>query len=60
MRVYNHERGEIEKRTITGISLDSNGVHIGTDLALQIYFWNHVHEVWLPIQCFDPDRKEDS
>lgn len=60
MQVYNPDKKIVEKRMLTGITLDSNKVFIGSDIAMQLYFWNDAYEVWVPIQCFDPDRKEDA
>ena len=59
MRVFNPEKNVIEKRLLTGITLDSNGVYIAVDIAMQLYFWNFNHEIWIPIQTLDPDRPED-
>jgi hypothetical protein len=31
------------------ISRDPNGVYVGVTFDLQLYYWNYIAEVWIPI-----------
>ena len=42
------------------IAQDPNGHYVACDRDMNLYFWNFLHGVWIPIRTFSDRRREDT